>query len=55
MTKTTKASQAITVRLVIHLEDGRSLHETLELPDDISPNEEIEFHVWTEEVNLQRV
>lgn len=46
MTETTQASQEITVKLVIHLENGRALDEIIKLPDDTSPGEQIEFHVW---------
>lgn len=43
----TKTTQAITVKLVIHLEDERSLAEIIELPDETSPGEQVEFHVWS--------
>ncbi len=36
----------ITVRVIVHLDNGRSLDETLELPDDIEPPEEVVFHIW---------
>jgi hypothetical protein len=45
MTETTQVSQAIMIGVFIHLESGRSLSETLELPDDAIPEEKIEFHV----------
>jgi len=46
MTEATQLSQAITSGVVIHLENGRSLSETLELPDNTISGEKIEFQVW---------
>lgn len=41
MTEITQASKAITVKLVIHLENERSLDEIIELPDDTSPADRV--------------
>ena len=36
----------IRVRVIVHLDDGRSLVETLELLEDIEPLEEVVLHIW---------
>lgn len=42
----TEVSKPVTVKVIVHLDNGQSLAESLELPEDIQSPEEIELHIW---------